>query len=156
MRQEAARWEKALALYRKQRWDEAEAMLRGLAQAAPEAKLYKLYLKRIKDLKAHLKTQADDLQETSEVLLRTLGLEATGAAVWAPVDRGDDPAVDRSQTNDNKRRGRRGRDLPRAWNECRTPGAVAHLHRRDRSRCQPRRARFGWLSALRAIACRWC
>ena len=32
----------------------------------------KLYLKRIKDLKAHLKTQADDLQETPEVLLRTL------------------------------------------------------------------------------------
>jgi adenylate cyclase len=47
VRQEAARWEKALALYRKQRWDEAEAILRGLAQAAPEAKLYKLYLKRI-------------------------------------------------------------------------------------------------------------
>ena len=47
VRQEAARWEKALALYRKQRWDEAEALLRGLAQAAPEAKLYKLYLKRI-------------------------------------------------------------------------------------------------------------
>jgi adenylate cyclase len=45
--QEAARWEKALALYRKQRWDEAEAMLRGLAQAAPGSKLYKLYLKRI-------------------------------------------------------------------------------------------------------------
>jgi RNA polymerase primary sigma factor len=32
----------------------------------------KLYLKRIKDLKVHLKTQADDLQETPEVLLRTL------------------------------------------------------------------------------------
>ncbi len=32
----------------------------------------KLYLKRIKDLKAHLKTQADDLQETPEVLMRTL------------------------------------------------------------------------------------
>jgi RNA polymerase primary sigma factor len=32
----------------------------------------KLYLKRIKDLKTHLKTQADDLQETPEVLLRTL------------------------------------------------------------------------------------
>ena len=47
VRQEAARWEKALALYRKQRWDEAEALLRALSQAAPEAKLYRLYLKRI-------------------------------------------------------------------------------------------------------------
>jgi adenylate cyclase len=47
VRQEAARWEKALALYRKQRWDEAEALLKALAQAAPESKLYKLYLKRI-------------------------------------------------------------------------------------------------------------
>jgi RNA polymerase primary sigma factor len=32
----------------------------------------KLYLKRIKDQRIHLKTQADDLQETPEVLLRTL------------------------------------------------------------------------------------
>jgi adenylate cyclase len=47
VRQEAGRWEKALDLYRKQRWDEAEGLLRSLSQAAPEAKLYKLYLKRI-------------------------------------------------------------------------------------------------------------
>jgi adenylate cyclase len=47
IRQEAARWEKALALYRAQRWDEAESIVASLAQAAPEAKLYKLYLKRI-------------------------------------------------------------------------------------------------------------
>jgi adenylate cyclase len=47
VREEAGRWEKALALYRKQRWDEAEAILKALSQARPEAKLYKLYLKRI-------------------------------------------------------------------------------------------------------------
>jgi adenylate cyclase len=45
--QQAERWHKALDLYRRQRWDEAESLLRSLSQAAPEAKLYKLYLKRI-------------------------------------------------------------------------------------------------------------
>jgi adenylate cyclase len=45
--QQAERWHKALELYRGQRWDEAESLLRSLSQAAPEAKLYKLYLKRI-------------------------------------------------------------------------------------------------------------
>ena len=45
--QEVTRWQKALDLYRKQRWDEAEPLLRALHQAAPDTKLYKLYLKRI-------------------------------------------------------------------------------------------------------------
>jgi adenylate cyclase len=45
--QEIDRFHKALELYRKQRWDESEAMLKNLAAAAPEAKVYKLYIKRI-------------------------------------------------------------------------------------------------------------
>jgi adenylate cyclase len=44
---EIDRLHKALELYRKQRWDEAEAMLKDLHHAAPDAKLYKLYIKRI-------------------------------------------------------------------------------------------------------------
>jgi adenylate cyclase len=45
--QEIDRFHKALAPYRQQRWDDAESLLRSLAQAAPDNKLYKLYLKRI-------------------------------------------------------------------------------------------------------------
>ena len=44
---EIDRFHKALELYRKQRWDEAETLLKNLAYAAPENKLYKLYAKRI-------------------------------------------------------------------------------------------------------------
>jgi adenylate cyclase len=45
--QEIDRFHKALALYRKQRWDDAETALKNLLYAAPDSKLYKLYLKRI-------------------------------------------------------------------------------------------------------------
>jgi adenylate cyclase len=45
--QEIDRFHKALELYRKQRWDEAENLLKNLQYAAPESKLYKLYMKRI-------------------------------------------------------------------------------------------------------------
>ncbi len=45
--QEIDRFHKALEHYRKQRWDDTEAMLKNLAYAAPESKLYKLYLKRV-------------------------------------------------------------------------------------------------------------
>jgi adenylate cyclase len=45
--QEVDRFHRALQLYRKQRWDEAEEQLKALAYAAPENKLYKLYVKRI-------------------------------------------------------------------------------------------------------------
>jgi adenylate cyclase len=45
--QEVERFHKALELYRKQRWDDAENLLKQLSYAAPESKLYKLYLKRI-------------------------------------------------------------------------------------------------------------
>jgi adenylate cyclase len=44
---EIDRLHKALELYRKQRWDEAEAMLNDLHHANPDVKLYKLYIKRI-------------------------------------------------------------------------------------------------------------
>ena len=44
---EAERFHAALAAYRAQRWEEAEAQLKALAQDAPETKLYKVYLKRI-------------------------------------------------------------------------------------------------------------
>jgi adenylate cyclase len=44
---EVERFHKALSFYRKQRWDESEAMLKELAYAAPDSKLYKLYLKRV-------------------------------------------------------------------------------------------------------------
>ena len=45
--QEIDRFHKALELYRKQRWDEAEEYFKNLSYAAPDAKLYKLYLKRV-------------------------------------------------------------------------------------------------------------
>ena len=44
---EIEKWHRALEYYRKQRWDEAQEMLKNLSYAAPETKLYKLYLKRI-------------------------------------------------------------------------------------------------------------
>ena len=47
MLQEIDRFHKALELYRKQRWDDAENLLKQLSYANPEGKLYKLYLKRI-------------------------------------------------------------------------------------------------------------
>jgi len=50
--QEIDRWHKALEHYRKQRWEDAEAILRNLAFAAPESKLYKLYMKRIQHFRA--------------------------------------------------------------------------------------------------------
>ncbi len=44
---EIDRFHKALESYRKQRWDDADALLKQLSYAAPEHKLYKMYLKRI-------------------------------------------------------------------------------------------------------------
>jgi adenylate cyclase len=51
--QEIDRFHKALELYRKQRWDDAEELLKNLSYAAPENKLYKLYLKRIQHFRAN-------------------------------------------------------------------------------------------------------
>jgi adenylate cyclase len=44
---ELDKWHKGLEYYRKQRWDEAQEAFKNLQYAAPDAKLYKLYLKRI-------------------------------------------------------------------------------------------------------------
>jgi len=48
---EVERFHKALAKYRGQQWDEAERMLTALYQAAPNTKVYKVYLERIADLR---------------------------------------------------------------------------------------------------------
>ncbi|MBL0141295.1 MAG: adenylate/guanylate cyclase domain-containing protein [Betaproteobacteria bacterium] len=50
--QEASRFHKAIDAYRAQRWDEAENLLKNLAYAAPESKLYKLYLDRVAHFRA--------------------------------------------------------------------------------------------------------
>ena len=44
---EIDKFHKALEMYRKQRWDEAQEILKNLQYAAPDSKLYKVYLKRI-------------------------------------------------------------------------------------------------------------
>jgi adenylate cyclase len=49
---EIARFHHALAHYRAQRWDEAEALLQELASVAPAVKLYRLYRERIADFRA--------------------------------------------------------------------------------------------------------
>jgi adenylate cyclase len=51
--QEIDRFHKALELYRKQRWDDAQAALKTLLYAAPDSKLYKLYLKRIEHFRSN-------------------------------------------------------------------------------------------------------
>ncbi len=50
---EAERFHKALELYRRQRWAEARERLESLAAAAPQAKLYKLYLARVAHFLEH-------------------------------------------------------------------------------------------------------
>jgi adenylate cyclase len=47
------RFHQALEDYRKQRWDEAEALLKALADDSPATKLYKLYLDRIARFRTH-------------------------------------------------------------------------------------------------------
>ncbi|MCM2328210.1 MAG: adenylate/guanylate cyclase domain-containing protein [Lysobacter sp.] len=51
--QEMDRFQKAVDAYRAQRWDEAEKLLKNLAYAAPESKLYKLYLQRVAHFRAN-------------------------------------------------------------------------------------------------------
>jgi len=41
------RFHKVLEYYRKQRWDDAEQVLKNLSAASPDVKLYRLYIKRI-------------------------------------------------------------------------------------------------------------
>jgi adenylate cyclase len=49
---EIARFHQALAHFRAQRWDEAEALLEALASIAPAVKLYRLYRERIAEFRA--------------------------------------------------------------------------------------------------------
>jgi adenylate cyclase len=49
---EIARFHQALAHFRGQRWDEAEALLKELAAAAPAVKLYRLYRERVAHFRA--------------------------------------------------------------------------------------------------------
>jgi adenylate cyclase len=51
--EEIDKFHKALTAYRKQRWDDAQEMLKNLQYAAPDAKLYKLFLKRIEYWRAN-------------------------------------------------------------------------------------------------------
>ncbi len=51
--QEIDRFHKALEQYRKQRWDEAQTQLKNLSYAAPDSKLYKLYLKRVEHFRTN-------------------------------------------------------------------------------------------------------
>jgi adenylate cyclase len=51
--QEIDRFHKALQLYRKQKWDDAQAALKQLLYAAPDNKLYKLFLKRIEHFRTN-------------------------------------------------------------------------------------------------------
>ncbi|WP_432379791.1 CHASE2 domain-containing protein [Duganella sp. P38] len=52
-RQELARWHAALAAVRAQRWDEAESLLAGLQQSAPQRGLYRLYAARVAHYRQH-------------------------------------------------------------------------------------------------------
>jgi adenylate cyclase len=49
---EIARFHQALAHFRAQRWDEADALLQALASVAPAVKLYRVYRDRISDFRA--------------------------------------------------------------------------------------------------------
>jgi len=49
MRQELDQWHQALAAYRSQRWDEAQALLTTLQQVRPEEKRWDIYLERVAD-----------------------------------------------------------------------------------------------------------
>ena len=50
--QEVDRFHKAIEAYRAQRWDDAEKLLKNLSYAAPDSKLYKLYLERVAHFRA--------------------------------------------------------------------------------------------------------
>jgi adenylate cyclase len=50
---EIERFHKALESYRKQQWDQAEQILKTLSAAAPDHKLYRLYLKRLAHFRAN-------------------------------------------------------------------------------------------------------
>lgn len=49
LRGQVQQWEQALAAYRAQNWDQAEALLKALHQACPDDRLYGIYLERVAD-----------------------------------------------------------------------------------------------------------
>jgi adenylate cyclase len=51
--QESDRLNRAVEAYRAQRWDDAEKLLKNLASAAPDSKVYKLYLERIEHFRTN-------------------------------------------------------------------------------------------------------
>jgi len=51
--EDVRRFHEALALYRQQRWQEAEALFQALAYASPASRLYKLYLERLSHFRDH-------------------------------------------------------------------------------------------------------
>ncbi|MBC8021843.1 MAG: adenylate/guanylate cyclase domain-containing protein, partial [Burkholderiales bacterium] len=50
---EIDRFHKALEHYRKQRWDDAEQILKNLTAASPDTKLYRMYLKRVEHFRGN-------------------------------------------------------------------------------------------------------
>jgi adenylate cyclase len=52
MRRTLARWHEALAYYREQKWDKAEAILRELYDAYPDEWLYDIFLESIEEFRA--------------------------------------------------------------------------------------------------------
>jgi adenylate cyclase len=52
LRQSLERWHAALTLFRAQKWDEAEQIIRALQTAFPEQRLYERYLDNISELRA--------------------------------------------------------------------------------------------------------
>ncbi|HUQ29262.1 MAG TPA: adenylate/guanylate cyclase domain-containing protein [Usitatibacter sp.] len=50
---EIDRFNKAITLYRGQQWDQAEQIVRTLSAAAPDTKLYRVYLKRIEHFRSN-------------------------------------------------------------------------------------------------------
>ncbi|MFM2240129.1 MAG: hypothetical protein RJA69_1503, partial [Pseudomonadota bacterium] len=53
MQQELDQWHQALAAYRSQRWDEAQALLTALQQTSPGEKLWGIYLERVADYRVN-------------------------------------------------------------------------------------------------------
>jgi adenylate cyclase len=51
--EDVERFHKAVEFYRKQRWDDAERLVKSLQYSNPEFKLYKLYLERIAYFRTH-------------------------------------------------------------------------------------------------------
>jgi adenylate cyclase len=53
MRQQLDQWHQALAAYRSQQWDTAQALLTSLQQTSPEEKLWGIYLERVAEYRVN-------------------------------------------------------------------------------------------------------